>query len=83
MEDTKFQKIFSMFNFLHINFLVVEAMIEMPGYAKFMKELVTNKRTLECEMIEVLHNCSAILINTWLLKRMTRCIHDFMYNRSL
>ncbi|XP_049352547.1 uncharacterized protein LOC125816945 [Solanum verrucosum] len=41
----------------------------MPGYAKFMKELVTKKRSLEYEMIEVPHSCSAIMTNDSITKR--------------
>ncbi|XP_049381288.1 uncharacterized protein LOC125845808 [Solanum stenotomum] len=41
----------------------------MPGYAKFMKELVTKKRSLEYETIEVTHSCSAIMTNESITKR--------------
>ncbi|XP_015159291.1 uncharacterized protein [Solanum tuberosum] len=41
----------------------------MPRYAKFMKELVTKKRSLEYEMIEVPHRCSAITTNESITKR--------------
>lgn len=33
----------------------------MLAYAKFIKVLVTKKRTLECEIIKVSHSCSTIL----------------------
>ncbi|XP_049345015.1 uncharacterized protein LOC125809411 [Solanum verrucosum] len=33
----------------------------MPGYAKFMKELVTKKKSLDFETIEFSHSCSAIM----------------------
>ncbi|XP_015163825.1 uncharacterized protein [Solanum tuberosum] len=41
----------------------------MPGYAKFMKELVTKKRCLEYETIKVPHSCSAIMTNDSITKR--------------
>lgn len=41
----------------------------MSGYPKFMKELVTKKRTLECEMIEVSHNCNVILTKYLVAKK--------------
>lgn len=41
----------------------------MPEYTKFMKELVTKKRTLECKTIEVSHKCSAILTNNLVVKK--------------
>ncbi|KAK4723774.1 hypothetical protein R3W88_026553 [Solanum pinnatisectum] len=60
-EDEKFKKFLSMFKTLSINLPLVEALLEMPGYAKFMKELVTKKRILDFETIEVSHSCSAIM----------------------
>ncbi|XP_049384735.1 uncharacterized protein LOC125848802 [Solanum stenotomum] len=42
-EDERFKKFLSVFQTLSINLPLVEALLEMPGYAKFMKELVTKK----------------------------------------
>ena len=36
---------------LSINVLLVEALEQMPGYAKFMKDLVTKKRSVTFEMM--------------------------------
>ncbi|XP_070007678.1 uncharacterized protein [Nicotiana sylvestris] len=33
----------------------------MPGYAKFMKDLVTKKRSMGCETIKMTHQVSAIV----------------------
>ncbi|XP_049372515.1 uncharacterized protein LOC125837437 [Solanum verrucosum] len=41
----------------------------MPGYAKFMKELVTKKRNLDYETIEVPYSCSAIMTKELITKR--------------
>ncbi|XP_015163880.1 uncharacterized protein [Solanum tuberosum] len=41
----------------------------MPRYAKFMKELVTKKRNLVYETIEVPQSCSAIMKNESITKR--------------
>nr|KAK4716688.1 hypothetical protein R3W88_015026 [Solanum pinnatisectum] len=41
----------------------------MPGYAKFIKELVTKKRRLDFETIEVSHSCSAIMTNKMIKKK--------------
>uniref|UniRef100_M1DBV3 mRNA expressed from retrotransposon-like gene n=1 Tax=Solanum tuberosum TaxID=4113 RepID=M1DBV3_SOLTU len=54
---------------LSINIPLVEALLEMPGYAKFMKELVTKKKILDYEMIEVPHSCSAIMTNDSITNR--------------
>ncbi|XP_049399939.1 uncharacterized protein LOC125864032 [Solanum stenotomum] len=41
----------------------------MPGYAKFMKELVTMKMRLDYETIEVLYSCSTIMTKELIAKR--------------
>ncbi|KAK4731338.1 hypothetical protein R3W88_024326 [Solanum pinnatisectum] len=41
----------------------------MPGYAKFMKELVIKKRSLDFETIKVSHSCSAIMTKELIKKR--------------
>ncbi|XP_049359163.1 uncharacterized protein LOC125823826 [Solanum verrucosum] len=54
---------------LSIKLPLVEALLEMPGYAKFMKELVTKKKSLDYETIEVPYSCSAIVTNESITKR--------------
>ncbi|XP_019253976.1 PREDICTED: uncharacterized protein LOC109232678 [Nicotiana attenuata] len=46
---------------LSINVPLVEAFDQMPGYAKFMKNLVTKKRSMNFETIKVTHQVSAIV----------------------
>ncbi|XP_070022628.1 uncharacterized protein [Nicotiana sylvestris] len=46
---------------LSINVPLVEALEQMPGYAKFMKDLVTKKRSIDCETIKMTHQVSAIV----------------------
>ncbi|XP_049406180.1 uncharacterized protein LOC125869787 [Solanum stenotomum] len=41
----------------------------MPGYAKFMKELVTKKRSLDFDTIEVSHSCSEVMTKELIKKR--------------
>ncbi|XP_049381252.1 uncharacterized protein LOC125845762 [Solanum stenotomum] len=41
----------------------------MPGYAKFMKELVTKNRSMDFETIEISHNCSAIMTSKMIIKK--------------
>ncbi|GJV83769.1 putative nucleotidyltransferase, ribonuclease H [Tanacetum coccineum] len=49
---------------LHINLPFIEALAQMPKYAKFLKSLLTNKARLE-EACKIIMNerCSAILLN--------------------
>ncbi|XP_070057805.1 uncharacterized protein [Nicotiana tomentosiformis] len=46
---------------LSINVPLVEALEQMPDYAKFMKDLVTKKRSMNFEAIKVTHQVSAIV----------------------
>ncbi|XP_070035322.1 uncharacterized protein [Nicotiana tomentosiformis] len=46
---------------LSINVPLVESLEQMPGYAKFMKNLVTKKRSINFETIKVTHQVSAIV----------------------
>lgn len=60
-DDVKLNKFLSMFKALSVNIPLVEALLEMPGYAKFMKNLVTKMQTTDFKMVEVSHHCSAIM----------------------
>ncbi|KAK4729713.1 hypothetical protein R3W88_022701 [Solanum pinnatisectum] len=68
-EHEKFKKFLSVFKTLSINLPLVETLLEIPGYVKFMKELVTKKRSLDFETIEVSHSCSAIMTKELIKKR--------------
>ncbi|XP_070005513.1 uncharacterized protein [Nicotiana sylvestris] len=43
---------------LSINVPLVKALEQMSGYAKFMKDLVTKKRSMNCETIKMTHQVS-------------------------
>ena len=46
-QDEQFKKLLDMLKTFHITVPFVEALAQMPHYAKFLKELLTNKRKLE------------------------------------
>ncbi|XP_070042972.1 uncharacterized protein [Nicotiana tomentosiformis] len=46
---------------LSINVSLVESLEQIPGYAKFMKDLATKKRSMNCETIKMTHQMSEIL----------------------
>jgi len=50
-----------MFKSFLVNIPLVNALLEMPGYAKFMKEFVTKKRRMELETVEVSHSFNTIM----------------------
>ena len=60
--DAQFGKFLELFKQLHINLPFVEAISQMPTYAKFLKEFLTNKRKFEdLSTVELNEECSAIL----------------------
>lgn len=49
----------SIFKQLHINIPIIEALSQMPKYAEFLKDLLTNKRKLgEVDTVALNENCS-------------------------
>ncbi|XP_021974301.1 uncharacterized protein LOC110869291 [Helianthus annuus] len=63
-DDEQLGKFLEMFKQLHKNIPFVEALAQMPKYARFLKDNLTNKQKLEslsCVLIN--ENCSALLQN--------------------
>ncbi|XP_073121915.1 uncharacterized protein [Henckelia pumila] len=62
--DSQFAKFLEVFKKLNINILFADTLMQMPSYAKFMKEILSNKRKLEEHaMISLPKNCSALVQN--------------------
>ncbi|XP_070017994.1 uncharacterized protein [Nicotiana sylvestris] len=59
--ENQFNKFIDMMKCLSINVSLVEALEQMSGYAEFMKDLVTKKRSMNCETIKMTHQVSAIV----------------------
>ncbi|XP_070007776.1 uncharacterized protein [Nicotiana sylvestris] len=59
--ENQFKKFIDMMKSLSINMPLVEALDQMPGYAKFMKDLVKKKRSMNCETIKTTHQESVIV----------------------
>ncbi|XP_070014224.1 uncharacterized protein [Nicotiana sylvestris] len=59
--ENQFKKFIYMMNSLSINMPLVEALEKIPGYTKFMKDLVTKKRSMKCETINMTHQVSGIV----------------------
>jgi hypothetical protein len=68
-DDTKFSKFMTILKQLTINVPLVEALEQMPGYAKFMKDLLTKKRAASYELKEDVHHCSAIATRSIVQKK--------------
>ncbi|XP_057746382.1 uncharacterized protein LOC130965635 [Arachis stenosperma] len=62
IKDQQFPKFLEVFKKLEINILLVEALKQMPLYAKFLKELINKKRSWnEKEIVILTQECSALI----------------------
>ncbi|XP_070020269.1 uncharacterized protein [Nicotiana sylvestris] len=59
--ENQFKKFIDMMKSLSINVSLVKALEQMLGHAKFIKDLVTKKRSMNCKMIKMTHQVSAIM----------------------
>ncbi|XP_050908743.1 uncharacterized protein LOC127122448 [Lathyrus oleraceus] len=59
--DKNFNKFLEMFKKLEINIPFLEALEQMPSYAKFMKDIMSKKRSTDTDPIVLTETCSAIL----------------------
>ena len=50
-----------MFKKLEINIPFSEALEQMPIYAKFMKDMISKKRSIDTESIILTETCNAVL----------------------
>ncbi|TMW87781.1 hypothetical protein EJD97_019473, partial [Solanum chilense] len=68
-EDGKYRRFITMLKHLSINVPLLEALEQMPGYANFMKDLVTKKRSVTFEEDDRLQHCSAIATRSLVQKK--------------
>lgn len=68
-DDAKISKFMAMHKQLMINFPLVEALEQMPAYAKFMKDVVTKKQTVSYELENNIHHCSVISKSSFVQKK--------------
>ncbi|XP_073153151.1 uncharacterized protein [Henckelia pumila] len=62
--DSQFANFLEVFKKLNINISFADALMQMPSYAKFLKEILSNKRKLEEHaMISLKENCSELVQN--------------------
>ncbi|CAL0316919.1 unnamed protein product [Lupinus luteus] len=59
-KERQYASFLDLFKNLQINISFMEAMEQMPLYAKFMKDLLTKKRKLSVEIVTLKAGCSAI-----------------------
>ncbi|KAK8656945.1 hypothetical protein V6N13_098879 [Hibiscus sabdariffa] len=63
-QDYQFKKFFDILKQVHINLPLVEALQQMPNYAKFLKDMVTRKKQIEeFETAAATETCLALMHN--------------------
>ncbi|KAK8563294.1 hypothetical protein V6N12_035444 [Hibiscus sabdariffa] len=63
-QDYQFKKFFDILKQVHINLPLVEALQQMPNYAKFLKDMVTRKKRIEeFETDAATETCLALMHN--------------------
>ncbi|XP_069151801.1 uncharacterized protein [Solanum lycopersicum] len=67
--DGKYCYSITMLKQLSINVRLIEAMEQMPGYAKFMKDMVTKKRSVNFEDDDRMQHCSDIATRSLVQKK--------------
>ena len=80
-EDGKYQHFIRMLKYLSINVPLVEALELMPGYDKFMKDLVTKKRLVTFEVDDRMQHCSAIATRSLVQQKEIR-VHSLFLVQS-
>ncbi|XP_059281184.1 uncharacterized protein LOC132034854 [Lycium ferocissimum] len=76
-DGRKFLKFIERLKGLSINIPLVEELEQMPGYAKFMKDLVTKRRSPGLETLGGTHHCSAIVTKALVQKKKTPELSQF------
>lgn len=56
---------------LTVNTPLMEALEQMPNYAKFMKELLTKKRKVSYQPVDKIHHCSTVASQSLVQKKLT------------
>ncbi|KAK8676029.1 hypothetical protein V6N13_034084 [Hibiscus sabdariffa] len=63
-QDYQFKKFFDILKQVHINLPLVEALQQMPNYAKFLKDMVSSKKRIEeFETAAATETCLALMYN--------------------
>ncbi|XP_059310146.1 uncharacterized protein LOC132061324 [Lycium ferocissimum] len=68
-EDAKFEKFYDQLKQLSLNFPFLDAVKEMPGYAKYLKDLLIKKKMVQHETVSLTHTVSSIISTTTVQKK--------------
>nr|XP_009766711.1 PREDICTED: uncharacterized protein LOC104218014 [Nicotiana sylvestris] len=69
VDDSKLEKFYDILKQLSVNIPFLEAFQEMPGFAKYLKDLITEKRTTKNEVVNMTHQVSSIIATSPVQKK--------------
>ncbi|XP_070019969.1 uncharacterized protein [Nicotiana sylvestris] len=69
VDDSKLKKFYDILKQLSVNIPFVEAFQEMLGFTKYLKDLITKKKTTMNEVVNVTHQVSSIIATTTVQKK--------------
>ncbi|XP_009793226.1 uncharacterized protein [Nicotiana sylvestris] len=69
VDDSKLEKFNDILKQLSMNIPFLEAFQEMPGFAKYLKDLITKKRTTKNEVVNMTHRISSIIATSPVQKK--------------
>ncbi|XP_070005353.1 uncharacterized protein [Nicotiana sylvestris] len=69
VDDSKLEKFYDILKQLSVNIPFVEAFQEMLGFAKYLKDLITKKKTTKNKVVNVIHRVSSIIATSIVQKK--------------
>ncbi|XP_075077225.1 uncharacterized protein LOC142163968 [Nicotiana tabacum] len=69
VDDSKLEKFYDILKQLSVNIPFLEAFQEMSGFAKYLKDLITKKRTTKNEVVNMTHQVSSIITTSSVQKK--------------
>ncbi|XP_070025323.1 uncharacterized protein [Nicotiana sylvestris] len=69
VDDSKLERFYDILKQLSVNIPFVEAFQEIPGFAKYLKDLITKKKTTKNEVVNVTHLVSSIIATSTVQKK--------------
>ncbi|XP_070054312.1 uncharacterized protein [Nicotiana tomentosiformis] len=69
VDDSKLKRFYDILKQLSLNIPFVEAFQEMPGFAMYLKHLITKKKTTKNEVVNVTRRVSSIIATTAVQKK--------------
>nr|XP_016500779.1 PREDICTED: uncharacterized protein LOC107819202 [Nicotiana tabacum] len=69
VDDSKLEKFYDILKQLSVNIPFLEAFQEIPGFAKYLKDLITKKRTTKNDVANMTHQVSSIIATSPVQKK--------------